>query len=60
MADPTGPYPPKPEYLGDGVYVSFDGYQLWLAANHHANKVIALEPEVFSALLAYARKVYPS
>jgi hypothetical protein len=40
-------------YLGDGVYVSFDGYQIWLAANHHENKVIALEPHVFARLCEY-------
>ena len=27
-------------YLGDGVYASFDGYQVWLAANHHDEKNI--------------------
>ena len=41
------------EYLGDGVYASFDGFQIWLAANHHSNVVIALEPSVFDALVAY-------
>jgi hypothetical protein len=47
----------KPAYLGDGVYVRFDGYQLWLAANHHTNEVIALEPRVLKALVEYAREV---
>lgn len=42
-------------YLGDGVYASFDGYQIWLAANHHENIVIALEPDVFNALLRYRK-----
>ena len=37
----------KDAYLGDGVYASFDGYQIWLAASDHYNKVIALEPPVF-------------
>lgn len=45
-------------YLGDGVYASFDGYQIWLAANHHENKVVALEPAVFSELVAYAKRVF--
>jgi len=40
-------------YLGDGVYASFDGYQIWLAVNHHENNVVALEPEVFSNLCKY-------
>lgn len=44
-------------YLGDGVYASFDGYQIWLAANDPGNKVIALEPEVYQALVAYAEKL---
>jgi hypothetical protein len=44
----------RQQYLGDGVYASFDGYQIWLAANHHANRVIALEPAVFEALIKYA------
>lgn len=45
-------------YLGDGVYASFDGYQIWLAVNHHTNKVIAIEPEVFKALFGYAIEVF--
>lgn len=45
------------EHLGDGVYASFDGYQLWLAANHHENKVVALEPAVLLALVQYAQRV---
>lgn len=44
----------REEHLGDGVYASFDGYQIWLAANHHKNKVIALEPAVFNRLVEYA------
>ena len=48
--------PTHDEYLGDGVYASFDGYQISLAANHHTNKVIALEAPVFFALLRYAEK----
>lgn len=45
-------------YLGDGVYASFDGYQIWLAVNHHENKVVALEPSVFTALVGYANAVF--
>ena len=44
-------------YLGDGVYASFDGYQIWLAVNHHENKQVALEPKVMEALLEYANRV---
>lgn len=47
----------KNSYLGDGVYASFDGFQIWLAANHHENKVIALEPNVLEALIKYAIEI---
>lgn len=40
-------------YLGDGVYASFDGYQIWLAANHPDNKVVALETSTFDRLVQY-------
>jgi hypothetical protein len=40
-------------YLGDGVYASHDGFQVWLAVNHHENKVVALGPGVFARLCQY-------
>lgn len=41
-------------YLGDGVYASFDGYQIWLHVGAHTNPpVVALEPEVLKALNDY-------
>ena len=45
------------KYLGDGVYASFDGYQIWLAVNDHENKVIALEPEVANNLTMYIKEL---
>lgn len=46
-----------PEYLGDGVYVTFDGYHIWLRTGAHDsddNKYkIALEPSVYAALVRY-------
>ena len=44
-------------YLGDGVYASFDGYQIWLAVNHHTNTVVALEPNVFNALVEFEKRL---
>jgi len=38
------------KYLGDGVYASFDGYQIWLAVNNHENKVVALDSSVITQL----------
>lgn len=41
-------------YLGDGVYASFDGYQIWLRApRERGDHEIALEPEVWRALVEY-------
>ena len=39
------------EYLGDGVYLGDDGYQLWLAANSHENPVLALDDATFNSLV---------
>lgn len=44
-------------YLGDGVYASFDGYHIVLAVNHHANRVVALEPDVMEALIEYYKQI---
>lgn len=41
-------------YLGDGVYLSTDGYQLWLTTT--TGDSIALEPKVFRNLLLGAAK----
>jgi hypothetical protein len=45
-------------YLGDGVYASFDGYQIWLAVNHPENKQVAVDQEVMQSLVRYAEKVW--
>ena len=44
-------------HLGDGVYASFDGYQINLAVNHHNNHVVSLDPEVFGALLKFSDEI---
>lgn len=44
------------EYLGDGVYASFDGYHVWLHVGEHTATpvvVVALEPAVLKALVCY-------
>jgi hypothetical protein len=38
-------------YIGDGVYATFDGYNIWLSTQ--SGSTIALEPGVFDALLNY-------
>jgi hypothetical protein len=43
------------EHCGDGVYVKYDGYGLWLHANSHAAPTdkIYLEPNVTTKVLEY-------
>ena len=45
------------EYIGDGVYVSYDGYHVNIAVNHHENHVVALEPIVAANLIYYINKI---
>lgn len=56
------PQPPVPEatYLGDGVYATFDGYQIVLDLRGQENPPttrIALEPAVLAKLNAFAKRV---
>jgi|APGre2960657404_1045060.scaffolds.fasta_scaffold29669_3 hypothetical protein len=44
-------------YLGDGVYASYDGFQIWLAVNDRDNNVVALEPMTFGALVRYVESL---
>jgi hypothetical protein len=43
----------KETYLGDAVYASFDGYQVWLRTRDGNNQQIALEPVVLANLWDY-------
>lgn len=45
------------DYLGDAVYASFDGYLIWLTTFDGNDQRIALEPEVFRALLDYQKRL---
>lgn len=44
-----------PQYLGDGVYVGHDGYQLWLSVGDHVHPTIALEPGLAQRIVDYAK-----
>lgn len=44
-------------YLGHGVYASWDGYHVWLAVNHHENKVVALDDQVTASLVRYLEEL---
>lgn len=47
------------EYIGDGVYARFDGYQVWIWTSNGISdgQPIALEPEVLEALFKYNKEV---
>ena len=41
-------------YIGDGVYVAHDGFQIWLGLDRETG-IIALGPSVFELLLLYVK-----
>lgn len=46
-------------YIGDGVYVSFDGYHVAISLNDHlATPVVHLEKEVLDALTKYGQEMF--
>lgn len=46
------------EYLGDGLYVSFDGWHIRLRAPREGgDHWVALEPSVYAALVDYHRRL---
>lgn len=48
----------QPVYLGDGVYSSFDGYQIWLHLGEHtAPGLIALDQHTLKALVEYGKRL---
>jgi len=49
----------EPEYLGDGLYASWDGWQIRLYAHNgaRATNEVFLEPAVLVAFLRYAESL---
>ncbi len=46
------------EYLGDGVYASFDGWQIWLRTPcETGDHEIALEPSFLAALNTFVERI---
>jgi len=50
------------EYLGDGLYADFDGYQILLSANdrvggENSTDRVALEPDVAQAFINYVNRL---
>jgi hypothetical protein len=50
---------PIKDYIGDGVYVIYDGYSIWLHANHpdFPTDKVCLEPDVMKRLNEFAERV---
>lgn len=47
------------EYLGDGVYVKFDGIGFELRANNHlTGPMVYLELEVLDQLITFVKRLY--
>ena len=50
-----------PDYLGDSVYVGFDGYHIqlmtWNGYPDDPRNKIALEPSVYEALVRWVKRV---
>ncbi len=47
-------------YLGDGLYVSYDGWQIKLRAPRgDGDHVVFLEPAAFVAFQEYIRELHP-
>lgn len=49
----------KPEYLGDGLYVEYDGWQVRLFASTGARTTneVFLEPDVLRAFMRYVQTI---
>ena len=49
------------DYLGDGVYAEFDGYNIWLRANDHRDGFctdkICIEPSVLDAMNRFYQRM---
>lgn len=49
-------------HLGDGTYIVPDEYghhQLWLCANSHTNRLVALEPSAFEEMARWIKHWAP-
>jgi hypothetical protein len=52
----------KWDYIGDGVYVGFDGYHIWLKTDLFDGRtnMVAIEHNVYEGLKRFAKRINPS
>jgi hypothetical protein len=51
----------NPEYIGDGVYVYFSGYDYQISVNDHRNApVVFMEPEIVDRLYEFKKRIEES
>lgn len=51
----------KETYLGDGVYASFDGWQICLRApRENGDHIVFLEPQLWRSLTMFAAECWPA
>jgi hypothetical protein len=43
-------------YIGDGLYMVDDGYQVWIAIGDHHSTVAAIEPSIAASVVNYLLK----
>ena len=45
------------QHIGDGVYIGYDGFAIWLHTNDHQfpDNVICLEPQVLDSLIFFCK-----
>lgn len=48
----------EPMHIGDGVYVSYDGFHVNIAVNDHRNHVVALDPNVQESIKEYIQNIH--
>jgi len=47
------------DYIGDGVYVKYDGFGIWLSANDNERPTdkIYIEPDVMAGLVGFVERI---
>jgi hypothetical protein len=57
-ATPQLPTPYQEHYLGDGLYVCFDGHSVWLRAPRgNGDHRVALEPAVLAGFIQWTQPI---